>query len=66
MGKEGADIQWYVCDAGHVHLSFVDSRGNELFGIAIDINGWFELTDEIDTDIDVMLSAEESKEAVKH
>ena len=63
---EGTAINYYVCDAGHVHLSFLDADGKELFGVAIDIEDWFDITDEIDSDIDMMMAEEEAKEAVKH
>lgn len=66
MSKPSAGISWFVCDSGHVHMSFTDDNGNELFGIAIDIEDWFDLAEEIDEEIDVMLSQEEAMTAVKH
>jgi hypothetical protein len=62
----GAGVRWFVCDAGHVHLTFVDENDNDIVSVSIDVEDWVDLADEIDEEIDVMLSAEEAMTAVKH
>lgn len=68
MSKDApsADIQWFVCDDGHVHLTFINEDGEEIFGIALDIDDWCDLADEIDEELEMMVAVEESAEAAKH
>jgi len=61
-----AAISWFVCDDGHVHLTFTNDSGEEIFGISIDIEDWCDLADAIDEEIETEIAIEESKEAVKH
>ncbi len=47
-------------------MSFHDEQDNELFAIAIDIDDWFDLSDEVEEEIDIMLAEEEAQTAVIH
>ncbi len=64
--KSNAGISWFVCEDGHVHMSFHDEQDNELFAIAIDIDDWFDLSDEVEEEIDIMMAEEEAQTAVIH
>lgn len=62
----GANIEWHICDDGHVHITFTDEAGSEIFGIAIDIEDWCDLADAIDEEIETVIAVEEAAEAVRH
>ncbi len=47
-------------------MSFHDEQDNELFAIAIDIDDWFDLSDEVEEEIDIMMAEEEAQTAVIH
>lgn len=61
-----ANLNWYVCDEGHIHLTFTDEDGKEMFGVAIEISEWLDMADAIDEEIEVMIATEESEHEVKH
>jgi hypothetical protein len=59
-------VEYFVCDAGHVHLSFYDGNGDVVFETAMDVDEWSDMVDEIDDEIEVMEAMEESAVSVKH
>lgn len=59
-------VRWYVCDEGHVHLTFVNDDNEDILSVVIDIDDWCDLADAIDEEIETMIAVEESAEAMKH
>lgn len=64
--KPQSGVRWFVCDEGHVHMTFVDEDDNDIVSICLDIEDWADLADSIDEEIETMIAVEESAEAVKH
>jgi hypothetical protein len=64
--RPGANIHWFLCDDGHVHLAFLDENGEEIFGIVMDVEDWCDLANDIDEEIETKIAEEEAKEAVIH
>lgn len=61
-----SSVRWYVCDEGHVHLTFMNEDNEDILSVVIDVDDWLDLADAIDEEIDTMIAIEESAEAVKH
>jgi hypothetical protein len=60
--KSSAGVQWFICDAGHVHLTFMDENDNPLFSTSMDVEFWCDLADEIDSEIEEIIDASEEAE----
>lgn len=66
MTDKSNGIEYFICDDGHVHLTFFNENGEKVFETAMDVDFWEDLANDIDDEIDLMCAAEEAKEAVIH
>lgn len=39
------EVDWFICDGGHVHLSFKDENGKDTH-VALDVESWLDIADE--------------------
>lgn len=60
-------VKWFICEDGHLHMTFLDENEKEVFSTAMDIDFWCDLADDIDGDIEQMIDASnEATGATKH